>query len=409
MLTNAFWILSYVSGLLFFLTSVAFSWTLFKNILIKFNHRKTLFALGLVIISGTYLFVDMSNVNLYPTWVIVAVASGFILLTTALSKEWWQYLLPASLLTPYLFTSDTHIVYYLSLIAGLLLAYYAYKNMFCGVLDKCSYEADEVVDWDRLEWAIAFIALAIASFGYTLLTIQNPSAPLLIYQGIIIVAKVVSSLVIIHYLIHFNEFKRNELIAMPLLACFIAVLVTVNVLFSFWVKNTLMDQLGEVANSNIHASYEIANLTYPNGQLAKLIETRDGKLEDLVDSIEAKTKIRTTFFLGDIRIAANPSLSTNMRPIGVKLTSEDVRKTVLENGKEYVGKVYQNGKILIASYLPIYDNGKIIGMVGTAQQINNITSIESKLLKFYVLVGIFVAVVLIGVLTVAKLVPRSLK
>lgn len=84
---------------------------------------------------------------------------------------------------------------------------------------------------------------------------------------------------------------------------------------------------------------------------------------EIVDSLHASTNYELTMFYGDTRITTSLTDSANgERLVGTK-ASEQVIQTVLQNGKEYSDtNVIINGEPYYGYYVPIKQNGSVIGM-----------------------------------------------
>ncbi len=82
----------------------------------------------------------------------------------------------------------------------------------------------------------------------------------------------------------------------------------------------------------------------------------------LVDQIKEVAGIDTvTIFLGDLRVSTNVTDETGRRAIGTRI-SQPVRKVVMEEGREYVGRAFVVNEWYITRYEPLRDHkGNVVG------------------------------------------------
>jgi diguanylate cyclase (GGDEF)-like protein/PAS domain S-box-containing protein len=118
---------------------------------------------------------------------------------------------------------------------------------------------------------------------------------------------------------------------------------------------------------------------------------------NFVDEIGNLTGDTCTIFQGDTRVSTNV-IRENTRVLGTKV-SEDVRKVVLQEGKNYYGEADVVGVLYQAAYSPIRDrNGKVIGIwyVGANKQFVdnaiNFTTYRVVLVFSAVLIAILVII-----------------
>ncbi len=158
--------------------------------------------------------------------------------------------------------------------------------------------------------------------------------------------------------------------------------------------------------SDSNLGYELLELTYEgkwsvkDGNMYKGDKIINGDVV-FVDKVKKKTKSLATIFLGDTRIATNVMTEDGSRAIGSKV-SEEVKKAVLEQGKNFIGKVKVLGHLYYTKYVPIKDSSnKIIGIwvVGVDKEFINekvfgieliILSISLLFIIFGILVSIFI-------------------
>jgi methyl-accepting chemotaxis protein len=107
---------------------------------------------------------------------------------------------------------------------------------------------------------------------------------------------------------------------------------------------------------------------------------RDGKLYkgdnlinqdySIVDEITKQTESYATIFMDDTRISTSILKEDGNRAVGTKV-SEQVKNTVLKEGKEYLGEAVILDKKFYTKYVPLKDDGgKVIGIwfVGTEKE-----------------------------------------
>lgn len=110
------------------------------------------------------------------------------------------------------------------------------------------------------------------------------------------------------------------------------------------------------------------------------------------DYIKSTSGFYVTIFMKDTRVSTNVLDSNSKRAVGTK-ASQTVVTTVLNQGKEYIGKVTILGKSVLAYYKPIKDsNNNIIGMwfVGI-----DYSTVNSQIFNIMFTIGLIIFVMLI--------------
>lgn len=84
---------------------------------------------------------------------------------------------------------------------------------------------------------------------------------------------------------------------------------------------------------------------------------------NFIDEISELLKVKSTIFLGDLRIATSIFLKNGERAIGTRV-AEEVASIVLEQGKRYLGKAFIIDEWYLTAYDPIFDHkGEVVGML----------------------------------------------
>ena len=167
--------------------------------------------------------------------------------------------------------------------------------------------------------------------------------------------------------------------------------VMVNENFRYYI-----DAKGELGYATMDHEYP-GDWQIHNGQLFKG-DTLINNNFKIVDDLSKTTGGLVTIFQHDIRISTTVTLKNGTRAIGTKASAEVV-KTVLGNGKVFLGETTVVGKRVTTYYKPLTDpQGKVIGMwfVGIEKtrinkDINNIMAGLALLLLFMMICGISLA------------------
>ncbi|AET69930.1 response regulator of citrate/malate metabolism [Desulfosporosinus orientis DSM 765] len=145
-----------------------------------------------------------------------------------------------------------------------------------------------------------------------------------------------------------------------LAACFLAVL-------GWYMKDRVVAAAIIKAQTDLATCEEIIDKTYPGPWSVKDGNLYKGSFKinlnnDLVDHLSKLTGDTVTIFLGDTRIATTVRGSNGERVIGTKV-SDNVAKTVLEQGQTYIGEANVVGQWHQTGYMPLRaENGNIVGI-----------------------------------------------
>lgn len=155
--------------------------------------------------------------------------------------------------------------------------------------------------------------------------------------------------------------------------------------------------------SNINLSLSLIDERYPGSwkvegeSLYKGEDIVNGKIE-LVDMIKGETGNEVTVFLNDTRVSTTVKAEGNKRAVGTK-ASENVIKTVLKDGKEYVGEAKILGINHQVRYVPIKnETGETIGMFFMGIEKKTIDNEVNKIT--YVIIAVTLLVSLISFIIV---------
>lgn len=116
----------------------------------------------------------------------------------------------------------------------------------------------------------------------------------------------------------------------------------------------------------------------------------------LVDRIKEVAGIDTvTIFLGDLRVSTNVTDEEGRRAIGTRI-SQAVRKVVLEEGREYVGRAFVVKEWYITRYKPLRDHmGNVIGSLYVGAREANFQALVQKFNQRVALIAIICIVLAI--------------
>lgn len=157
-----------------------------------------------------------------------------------------------------------------------------------------------------------------------------------------------------------------------------------------------IDAKGELGYAMMDRQYP-GNWQINNGQLFKG-DTLINNNFNIVDKLSKTTGGLVTIFQHDVRISTTVTFENGRRAIGTK-ASDEVVKTVLKNGKVFLGETTVVGNRFTTYYRPLIDTqGKIVGMwfVGIEKtkinkDIDNIMTGLGLLLLFMMICGISLA------------------
>lgn len=392
MLTNFnLWVVSFIIGFAFTIASLVIFWVALREFLSSRNLRYLAFGSGLFVLAGTVLTQALLNPTQIVSWAIILATLGFELLVLGLAEKGWHYTLMLVGAFPFLVPKDS-IYFPIVILAGLPVAFLAYKNycrLFCRekecVLKKSKKEGRE--------WGFIFIFIILALSFYSLSRGSiGKDAPELIYGiGILFGAAAVG--IIFYHILNCVNFSRSERMLLPLMISFVVMTTTIGFIVNTVMVNYLENTIKTYSLEEVEAAKNIVELTYPKNDLAAKLKNRDKELNDLSDKILAKSGIRITFFLGNERIAGAPSATGKGRMVGTKIEDPKIKEEVLENGNNYAGKIIKGGSVAIAAYTPIYEDGKVIGMIGTGKLLDGVQDLQQKII-FRTAAGVVIVMII---------------
>ncbi|MCX7927639.1 MAG: cache domain-containing protein [Candidatus Omnitrophica bacterium] len=105
----------------------------------------------------------------------------------------------------------------------------------------------------------------------------------------------------------------------------------------------------------------------------------------VIDKITHATDLVASIFLGDMRICSNVPFRLPQKALGGRLPQATVR-TILDQRKEYIGKINVAGESYHASYTPLYDvNNQPIGILGVGLPEKSIFAQRNELTKLFII------------------------
>jgi two-component system, NtrC family, sensor kinase len=105
----------------------------------------------------------------------------------------------------------------------------------------------------------------------------------------------------------------------------------------------------------------------------------------LIDRISQETDWVSSIFLGDIRVCSNLPFLKDSSPVGTRLSPE-VAKEVLENKRDFLGRINTLGKSYLAGYTPVYNSqNEAIAIIGMGIPEKKIFALRDRLLELFLL------------------------
>lgn len=393
------YLMSFLVGLALVASTLVVSWDVIRSSMRGKNLRPLFFGIGIMFITFSFLMIDLSRVFIYPVWLYSIVGIGFIMLSASLVIDKWDYLIFLTVLLPLLIPAQSFWFLFVTL-PILWVAHLAYKH-FCIIYCTTSHKFDEKEGkFVSSTWAaiISLFALIISTY---LIASLNPSAGLLALD---IVANSIFKLLAVGLmgLLAFKLVKltKRELLIFPIVLGFIIISASAVFYTSYLINNFVNNEyLGDVHDA-AHLFYFIAEQKYPNGELAKQIEAKSPQLNDLADKIYLETDIRGVFFLGNERVAAAPSIINNSRNIGTRITDTNVVNNVLNKGQKYSGRIQKVNQMVMASYIPVYDGDRVIGMVAVGKTLDTYNQLQNEIINAMIAGGVVIMIIIIGAIFV---------
>lgn len=399
------WIISFLVSLAFFVSAMIIFWSSTRDSWVNKKLITLIFGIGLMVIALTGLTQVIINAESIPIWTSFLYAFSFSVIIMSLSTKKWHYLfMPGILLS--LFLPQTFPWNIVFLVIATPVIYLSYSN-FCNTSCSKNCSENNSLKQEGREWGLIFSGIIISIiFLYAARAPEYSSqSQLLFIIGTILEGTAV--LVLFYHIFKCLKFSLIEKIVVPVMIVCLGALALFGFLVNVQITNYTTGELEDTVREELGAVKTIAELKYPGNQLAKMVKSKDATLNDLSDTIYAKTNIGTTFFFGNERIASVPSASGKGRMIGSKMEAPEVTETVLERGEIFVGTVSKGGSLFIAGYAPIYEGDKIIGMISTGKLLNPIYDLQSTILM-RIVAGVTV-ITFITFVTMFFVLPRKPK
>lgn len=396
-------ILHFVLSYAFSLATVILLWVALRDLLTRKNYRAIIFSLGLFTLSIGCLFFHLTDIVSSIYLIYVPFLIGFTLIGLTLVKEKWQYFLGIGILVPILIPA-TSPWFMTSALPLLVFPYLAYKN-FCRI--SCEVEKCEKKGLDSREWSLVFFFLAVMAASH--INEINNTLPSLkgFFQVLSIVAEILLSGFLYHHILKCIHFSKKEKLLFPLMVAFIIIFSGASFMIHNVTSEFMEKRIKVAVTENAKSVKYIAESTYPNGQFQMKIKEKSPSLNDLADKILVDTDIRSVFFLDNERVGASPSVTGKGRFLGTRIEDQKIKDVVLGRGEIYTGRVEKAGQILIATYIPIYEEGKTIGMVSSAQSIGELYNLQQQMM-YRTTVGVGI-IFLISVVAVLYSLPKIKK
>ena len=177
--------------------------------------------------------------------------------------------------------------------------------------------------------------------------------------------------------------------------------ITINSFFYFEVSKFTESQNIEELKNYSNMGIELFDAKYTgewkvNGNKLYKGDTEINENYDMVDGFTQNTEILATVFLSDTRISTNVKDENKNRQINTQ-ASEQVIKTVIDEGKEYSGAAQILGKSAQTYYVPIKDkNGTVIGMWFVGKYTDVIQDSIIDIMEKIIVVAILLLLVNVG-------------
>lgn len=159
----------------------------------------------------------------------------------------------------------------------------------------------------------------------------------------------------------------KQQITILMVAAIVILGVSFMVAIGLQVKETAVLAAVTKAKTDLQSAEAIVDLKYPGpwkveGGVLYKGETKINNNNAIVDYISQITGNSSTIFMGNTRVVTTVKKEDGERAIGTH-ASDEVVKTVLNQGKEYLGEAEVVGQIYQTAYKPLYDEkGNIVGM-----------------------------------------------
>lgn len=376
MVSEKFQLLAFIASYSFCIGSIIIFWVAIRDFLVCKSYRAPFFGIGFFLVSLGNLMIYLTDINVNVMLALVPTTIGFVMLWISLVRQKWQYLFGLVILIPLLIPT-TSPWFVLSAMLVLIFSYLSYKN-FCLVF--CNKVKCERKGIENKEWTFVFIFLSI-SLATHIIEVTSALAMFLIVVRVINLFSLIMIIGLIYYhIFKCMNFSKKEKLLFPLMIGFIVIFSVTG----FWMTGMTADFAENKLESSVRESAKsikyIADISYPDGELQRKLKEKSPDLSYLSDKILAETDLRSTFFLGNERVGASPSITGKGRFIGTNIEDPTVKETVLVKGEVFSGRVEKSGQILVAAYVPIYDGTQVIGMVSSAQSVDDLQSFQKNIL-----------------------------
>lgn len=194
------------------------------------------------------------------------------------------------------------------------------------------------------------------------------------------------------------------LVALCLLPAILA--ISVNVLTSFrYMQSTAEGEIEGTLMATGHTLLEAfnaidkGNYGLADNQLYKG-ETNLSDHREMIDSIKEQTEIECTLFYGDTRYLTTVISEDGSRML-LTQCSDTIKEIVLNQGNTYFAKnIDIGGKDYYGYYIPIKENGSVIGIIFTGKPSTELTEATGAYLNYILLVcfGLIILIVIIAVI-----------
>lgn len=372
------WTTTFIVSFSFFTAAFIIFWVSLRRFLRRRNFRPLCLGLGFIIIAGTNLLTFLFSQNQITWWLMFFYLVGFELILLSLIIKKKQYPLLLLGIFPF-FILNSSIWFPFSLIFLLPIPYLAFFN-FCKASSACDFcSSSENKSSERREWSLIFFMIILSIFFFVLSRSQFSDAKEIFYIASI-ASKSIAVILVYYHILKCITFSKGERVLLPLMTSFIIILTLISYMTISLVSSYMEKFIISSSGEEVNAVKEIILLSYPETFIEK-VKVKDEKLNDLLDNIYAKTGIRSAIFLGNERVAATFSATGKGRMVGTRIEDANVNKDVLENGYDYTGKVEKGEEFVIAAYTPIFEEDKVIGMIGTGKTLTLLYELHYKILS----------------------------
>lgn len=365
------WVALFLTSFSLMLGALIISYVFIRDFFTQYDWRRILFAVGFLVAMGSNLFLALNNSFEYIGISFILLVLGYLFIMTSLLRRMGGYLF--YLISVVLIIAFWNPVFRVAILILIFIdAYLAFKNyclLFCNQLKKCLETRKRIKEGK--EWGLVFVFLFLAEVAR--FSSGNIS------KLFIIIFSILAAAIIYYHILCCIKFSKREKVLFPLMISFVISLVMIGFFVNFTVTDYLKNNLEGLIKRDLETAKYIAEMTYPDGELANRIKAKDPNLNNLVDKIFAVSGTRVTFFLRDERIAATPSTSGKGRLLGTIVGDQGVKEMVLGRGDEYVGTIKGKKISSLVAYAPIYSGNEVIGMISAEEPMSFALEIKNTL------------------------------